>query len=194
MKKLLVLSMFALSACGKEVITTRYSGERQCIADGLMGATNCRTGTGNTPQPTATPGASAGLRFEGDVPSPPPSGYTLNGSVRVSQGTPSTWQTLGQNNQPSVTKVVAATMTLPGQCRAVDVKVVVTGGGSNSGTFYLSSSGSRFRVCQEGDKVSIEYEDNVDSLFNDYKVLVSSTTGQPVIYQWIGQTLFICLD
>lgn len=181
------------SACGKHVLVgTTYSGERECIK-GIQEATNCQVGTS---RPTPTPVPTVGLIFTGDVPSPPPSGYTLVGSVRVPSGTPNTWQMLGQNNQPAVTRTVATTMTLPGQCRNVNVKVQVTSAGLNSGVFYLSSDGSRFRVCEENGNILVEFEDlgGPATDFNDYKVQIASTNGQPLTYRWNNGWLQVCLD
>ena len=178
-----------LAACGQD--PTTIVGTTSVCADSLLLATNCQTGIA---APTPTPVPTVGLTFTGDVPSPPPSAYTVQGSVRVPTGTPSSWQLLGINNQAPVTKTVGTTMTQAGQCRPVDIKVQVTNGGPNTGTYYIGTSGNRFKVCQEGDKVSVEFEDGVDSLFNDYKILIASTTGQPVTYSWVGGQLNICLD
>lgn len=188
-----LLTLVSVS-CGKHVIVgTSYSGERNECIDGLYTATNCRTGTA-APSPTPVP--TVGLVFKGDVPSPPPSAYTLQGRVRVPSGTPSTWQTLGVNNQPPVTKTVGTSMTQPGQCRNVDVKVQVTSGGFNSGTFYFTTHGNRFRVCEEDGKIIVEFEDAGGPLtdFNDYRVEISTTTGQPLTYQIVGGWLQVCLD
>ena len=192
--KFVTLSFLALAAtaCGKHVIVgTSYSGERNECIDGLHMATNCRTGTA---APTPTPVPTVGLIFKGDVPSPPPSAYTLQGHVRVPSGTPGTWQTLGVNNQPVVTKTVSTSMTQPGQCRNVDVKVQVSNGGPNSGVYYFTTHGNRFRVCEEDGKIVVEFEDGVDTRFNDYRVEVSTTTGQPLTYQIVGGWLQVCLD
>jgi hypothetical protein len=184
-----VLTAFTLGACGKEVRFDRVTKADEC--DKVQSLANCRTGTA---APTPTPVPTVGLVFQGDVPSPPPSGYTLQGHVRVLSGTPNTWQTLGFNNQTPVTATVGTTMTQAGQCRNVDVKIVVTNGGPNSGTFYYTTNGNKFRVCEENGKVVVEFEDGVDTLFNDYRVEISSTTSQPLRYQIVGGWLQVCLD
>lgn len=192
--KLLLLALVTLApACGKHVlIGTTYSGTRTpCLDDQMALSSNCQTGAA---APTPTPAPPVSLVFQGDVPSPPPSKYTLVGNVRVPSGTPAMWQSLGQNNQPVVTRTVATTMTMPGQCRNVDIKVQVTNGGTHDGTFYLGTDGNRFRVCEEDGKVVVEFEDAVDTKFNDYRVEISSSTGQPLRYRWVSGWLQVCLD
>ncbi len=193
MKTLLVISSLALVGCGKHVlIGTRYDGKRTELCDDkLKSLSNCQTGTA---APTPTPVPTVGLVFKGDVPSPPPSGYTLQGFVRVPSGTPNSWQTLGFNNQAVVSKTVNTTMTMPGECRNVDVKIKVTNGGSNSGTFYFTTSGNKYRVCEESGKIIVEFEDGVDTLFNDYRVEIGTTNNQPLRYQIVGNWLQVCLD
>jgi hypothetical protein len=192
MKTALVVLALTLTACGSLPTTTIVSGTPEC-QNGIMGiASNCKTGTA---APTPTPAPSIGLVFSGDIPTPPPSGYTNQGHVRVPSGTPSSWQALGVNNQPAITKTVATTMQVAGDCRQVDVKVLVSNASpANSGTWYLSTNGNRFQVCQDGDKVTVEFEDGVDSLYNDYKISIAATNGQPVVYKWVGNQLQICLD
>jgi hypothetical protein len=192
MKKILVLAML-LAACGNKVDTVVV--EKGCDATvGLSLTSNCQI-AGPAPTPTAGP-ASVGLVFSGDEPTPPPSSYSNRGSVQVPSGTPNSWQLLGLNNQPVVTKTVATTMTLVGQCRQVNVKVVVGGSApaSAQGTWYFTTNPNRFQVCLDGNDVLVKFEDGVDSLFNDYQVRIRSTTGQPLNYQFVGGNLFVCLD
>jgi hypothetical protein len=194
-KALSSIALLSLAfACGQDPTVVRGIGSQDCDSlskFSLAAQANCQTGTA---APTPTPVPTVGLVFSGDLPSPPPSSFTNQGSVRVPSGTPSSWQLLGVNNQPAVTKTVGTTMTQAGQCRPVDVKVQVSNGGANNGTYYISTNGNRFRVCQDGDKVTVEFEDGVDSLFNDYKISIASTTGQPVTFTWVGNQLNICLD
>jgi hypothetical protein len=87
-------------------------------------------------------------------------------------------------------------MTQAGECRNVDIKVVVTNGGSNSGTFYFATNGNRFRVCEEDGKIIVEFEDAGGPLtdFNDYRTEIAATNGQPLRYQLVGNALQVCLD
>lgn len=184
-----------LSGCGavSDIITTS-NGQPECV-DGLMLSTNCQVGG---PAPTPTPAQqNVGLVFSGDVPTPPPSAYTLQGSVQVPSGTPSSWQLLGINNQPLVTKTVSTTMNQVGHCSIVHVKVKVSGSApvSNAGTFLNSTSANKFKYCEENGKISVEFEDGVDSLYNDYKILIGTTNNQPLRYEVLGNgQLKVCLD
>jgi hypothetical protein len=194
---LAVLSVFAAS-CGQDPTKIIGQGERaECVETlGLTGttaSTNCKV-VGPTPTPTPSL-PHVGLVFEGDILTPPPSAYSNQGSVQVPQGTPASWQLLGMNNSPSVTKSVGTTMTLPGHCRAVNIKVVTGNAPSqHAGTFYLTSDGHKFKVCIENGKIAVTYEDGVDTLFNDYKILISSSNGQPLDYKLVNGQLFACLD
>jgi hypothetical protein len=99
------------------------------------------------------------------------------------------------NNQPPVTRTFQTTgWNLAGQCRNVELKVTVTNGGPNNGTYYYSVHGNRFRTCEEDGKIVVEFEDGVDTLFNDYRVEISTTNGQPLRYQVVGGWLQVCLD
>jgi hypothetical protein len=188
------LSSF-VSGCGAvtDIITSPTPPSEECADVGTNLASNCQVG-GPAPTPTPAP-ANVGLVFQGDVVTPPPSAYTLVGSVQVPQGTPSSWQQLGQNNQPTITKTVATTMQQVGDCRIVHVKVKVTNGGANSGTFLNPANPNKFKYCEEHGKISVEFEDGVDSLFNDYKVLIGTTNTQPLRYEVLGNgQLKVCLD
>lgn len=191
MKKILVLSML-LAACGNKVDTMVV--QEGCETAGLSLTSNCQV-AGPAPTPTAAP-VTVGLVFTGDDPTPPPSSYSNQGSVQVPLGTPSSWQQLGLNNQPVVTKTVATTMTLVGQCRQVNVKVTVGGSApvSAQGTFYFTTNPNRFEVCLDNGDVLVKFEDAGDQSFNDYQVRIHATTGQPLNYQFVGGNLFVCLD
>jgi hypothetical protein len=187
------LALFAV-ACGPQ--DTVIGGTNPACLTNLLGvSTNCQTGTG--PAPTPTP-STLKLIVIGDDPSPPPSAYTLNGSVRVTNGTPNSWQALGQNNAPPVTKIIGTPITSVGQCVPFDVKVVVSAPApmSQQGAFYPSSHGNRFEVCLDGNDVLVKFEDAGGPLtaFNDYQVRVKAQDGSPLNYQWVGGQLFICKD
>jgi len=190
----LALASLVLSGCGavSDIITTKKSPD--CV-DGLMLSSNCQVG-GPAPTPTPAP-QQIGLTFQGDVPTPPPSSYTLQGHIQVPQGTPSSWQSLGVNNQPLVNKTVATTMTLVGQCRLVHIKIQVSNGGPNSGTFINNAAPHKFKYCEENGKIAVTFEDGGGPLtdFNDYKILIGTTNNQPLSYQVLGNNqLLVCLD
>lgn len=194
MKKILVLAML-LVGCGNHVDTVVV--EKGCEPAEMNLTTNCQIAG---PAPTTTPAPSTvGLIFSGDNPTPPPSAYTTQGSVQVPLATPSSWQLLGLNSQPFISKTVATTMTLVGQCRQVNVKVTVGGSApvSTQGIFYFTTNPNRFQVCLDNGDVLVKFEDNptqVPFVFNDYQIRIHATTGQPLNYQFSGGNLFICLD
>jgi hypothetical protein len=49
-------------------------------------------------------------------------------------------------------------------------------------------------VCEENGNILVEFEDGVDTQFNDYKVQIASTNGQPLTYRWNNGWLQVCLD
>lgn len=192
MRAFILVSSLVLVGCGSNLPTTIVAKDG-CVK-GLMLTTDCTTGT--TPTPVATPSVT-NLTVTGDVASPPPSGYTLNGSARFPTGTPNSWQALGQNSQPSVTKSFTVPMTLAGQCVPFDLKVKVGGSAPThrAGTFYPAISGAQFKICVENGDVVVTFEDNVDNLFNDYKAVVSAGgMSKPLNYKWVAGALQICLD
>lgn len=189
----------AFSCSNKEVkfvgITpTTLAPAKSACMDAMNLTSDCKI-VGNAPNETQGPFPVA-LVITGDDPTPPPSGYTVNGSVRVPLGTPNTWQKLGQNNQAPISVNIQTNLKHPGQCTQLDVKTTVSSPAPSTaqGTFYTTSRPDRFEVCLDGSDVLVKFEDGVDNLFNDYQFRIHANNGQNLNYTITGTTLNICLD
>lgn len=195
------ISLFSACGNGNTDIVTSKKGAADCITQ-QFSLTDCVTvGPAATPPPSQT-NTAATLRITGDEPTPPASSWTNQGFSNVpfstsTTGGGSSWDTLGINNQPQVSKhYPVPSLVNPGNCAQVNLKVKVSNPAPQcfQGMNSLQSHAGNFKVCNDGNDVVVKFEDGADTLFNDYQFRIHEVNNRPLAYKFIGANLFVCLQ